>query len=97
MLACLAFNLTRAARALASRSHAKATTIRDELIHIPARVARSARAQTLHLPEDWPWQNAATALFDTLHTPPIAAACPNHPPTQGPTGEHRGKPGRPAG
>jgi hypothetical protein len=74
-LACLAFNLTRAAGALASRIHAKATTatIRAHLIQIPARVARSAGRQTLHLPEDWPWQNAATALFDTLHIPPIAA------------------------
>ncbi|WP_322749885.1 MULTISPECIES: IS1380 family transposase [unclassified Frankia] len=36
VLACLAFNLTRAAGVLASRIHAKATTatIRDELIHI---------------------------------------------------------------
>jgi Transposase DDE domain group 1 len=75
VLACLAFNLTRAAGALASRVHAKATTatIRDQLVHIPARVAHSAREQIFHLPTDWPWQDAATALFDTLHTPPVAA------------------------
>lgn len=46
-----AFNLTRAACALASLFHAKATTatIRDQLISVPARLARSARR--LHLPE----------------------------------------------
>jgi len=74
-LAALAFNLTRAAGALASRTHARATTptIRRHLVAIPARLARSARGQTLHLPEGWPWHDAATALFDTLHAPPVAA------------------------
>jgi len=74
-LAALAFNLTRAAGALASRTHARATTptVRRQLVAIPARVTHSARTQTLRLPEKWPWHNAATALFDTLHTPPAAA------------------------
>jgi hypothetical protein len=75
VLACLAFNLTRAAGALASRRHGRATTatVRDELVDIPARLAHSARCQTLHLPEDWPWSAAAAGLFDTLHAPPLAA------------------------
>src|SRR5205823_4569769 len=40
-LACLAYNLTRAAGALASLFHAKATTatIRADLIEVPARLA----------------------------------------------------------
>ena len=44
----MAFNLTRAAGALASASHAKATTgsIRAQLITIPGRLARSARRLT---------------------------------------------------
>lgn len=73
-----AFNLTRAAGALASAFHAKATTatIRDQLISVPARIARSARRLVLHLPRDWPWEHAFTALFDHAcqpHAPPAAA------------------------
>ncbi len=50
--AAIALNLTRAAGCLASLFHAKATTatIRDQLIAIPARLARSARRTVLHLP-----------------------------------------------
>ena len=58
--AAMAFNLTRAAGSLASAFHAKATTgtIRAQLINVPARLARSARRLTLHLPAGWPWQQA---------------------------------------
>jgi hypothetical protein len=58
--AAMAFNLTRAAGALASTFHAKATTgtIRAQLINVPARIARSARRLTLHLPAGWPWEQA---------------------------------------
>jgi hypothetical protein len=58
--AAMAFNLTRAAGALASVFHAKATTatIRTQLISVPGRIASSARRQTLHLPRDWPWEQA---------------------------------------
>ena len=57
--AAMAFNLTRTAGVLASTFHAKATTgtIRAQLINVPARLARSARRLTLHLPTDWPWHN----------------------------------------
>jgi hypothetical protein len=56
--AAIAFNLTRAAGTLASAFHAKATTatIRTQLINVPARLARSARRLTLHLPATWPWE-----------------------------------------
>jgi len=59
VLAAIAFNLTRAAGAIASVFHAKATTatIRTQLITVPARLASSARRLTLHLPRDWPWQD----------------------------------------
>ena len=72
--AAIAFNLTRAAGALASTIHAKATTstIRRQLIAVPARLARSARQLTLHLPINWP----STAAWQRLH---IAANAP--PPT----------------
>ncbi|WP_060954454.1 IS1380 family transposase [Streptomyces hygroscopicus] len=71
-LAALAHNLTRAAGTLASAFHARATTatIRDRLINVPARLARSARRLTLHLPERWPWSEDFTQLFSTVHAPP---------------------------
>jgi Transposase DDE domain group 1 len=74
--AAIAFNLTRAAGALASTFHAKATTstIRAQLIGVPARMARPAGRPVLHLPCDWPWQHAWQQLFDLAdHGPPLAA------------------------
>jgi hypothetical protein len=51
---------------------AKATTatIRRKLIMVPARIARSARRITLHLPRAWPWEHAWTTLFDRVSDPP---------------------------
>ncbi|RZB14158.1 IS1380 family transposase [Streptomyces sp. F001] len=74
-LAALAHNLTRAADALASAFHARATTatIRDHLINVPARLARSARRLTLHLPERWPWSEDFSQLFRAAHAPPPTA------------------------
>jgi hypothetical protein len=71
--AAMAFNLTRAAGTLASAFHAKATTttIRAQLINVPARIARSARALTLHLPGSWPWECAWQQLL-TGAGPPTA-------------------------
>ncbi|MEU4290833.1 IS1380 family transposase [Kribbella sp. NPDC026596] len=62
----IAHNLTRATGALASPFHTRATTttIRAHLINIPARLARTARRLKLHLPQNWPWQDA----LDNLHT-----------------------------
>src|SRR3954468_18951142 len=76
VLAAIAFNLTRAAGALASTFHAKATTatIRAQLIAVPARIARSARRLRLHLPRDWPWENAWTQLFTSTCGPPVTAS-----------------------
>ena len=74
--AAMAFNLTRAAGALASVFHAKATTgtIRAQLINVPGRLARSARKTTLHLPTDWPWQTAWAQMADgARHGPPAVA------------------------
>jgi Transposase DDE domain group 1 len=70
----MAYNLLRATGALASAFHAKATTatLRTHLIHVPARIARSARRLTLHLPQRWPWQGAWMHLFATVHAPPEA-------------------------
>lgn len=74
--AVIAFNLARAAGVLASNRHARArwATLRTQLINVPARVASSARRLILHLPVDWPWEHAWTALFDAATGPPRAAA-----------------------
>lgn len=78
VLAVIAFNLTRTAGILADHAgrltRATTATIRRTLIHVPARLARSARRITLHLPEAWPWQNAFTRLFTVAHAPPPTAA-----------------------
>lgn len=73
--ATMAFNLTRAAGALASAFHARATTgtIRAQLISVPGRLARSARRLVLHLPTHWPWEQAWTQLATAArHGPPLA-------------------------
>jgi len=72
--AAIAFNLTRAAGALASAFHARATTgtIRVQLIAVPGRLTRSARRLTLHLPASWPWQRAWQQLLaGSRHGPPL--------------------------
>lgn len=78
VLAVIAFNLTRAAGVIADRAGrlAKATTatIRRTLISVPARLARSARRITLHLPNAWPWQAAFMRIFTATHAPPPAPA-----------------------
>jgi hypothetical protein len=73
--AAIAFNLTRAAGTLASAFHAKATTgtIRAQLINVPARLARSARRLTIHLPAQWPWENAWQHMLTGATGPPRAA------------------------
>jgi hypothetical protein len=73
-LACaiMAYNLTRAAGALAGALHARARTgtLRDRLINVPARLARSAGRLVLHLPQHWPWQDGLGELLRiALHDP----------------------------
>jgi len=69
----MAFNRTRAAGTLASAFHARATTgtIRAQLINGPARIARSARRLTLHLPASWPWQHGWRQLLVASTGPPL--------------------------
>lgn len=70
--AVMAYNLTRTAGVLAPNAFSKARTgtIRAKLIHLPARIASSARRIVLHLPEAWPWQTSWEALFAVTHAPP---------------------------
>jgi Transposase DDE domain group 1 len=76
VLASMAFNLTRAAGALASRFHARATTatIRRQLINVPARSVRSTRRAQLRLPTNWPWADDWLDLFTAALSPPAAIA-----------------------
>jgi hypothetical protein len=78
-LACatMAYNLARAAGALAGGRHARArtATLRIRLINVAARLARSARCLTVHLPQHWPWQHDLDRLLRaTLHDPVQSAA-----------------------
>ena len=75
VLAAMTFNLTRAAGALASSYHAKATTatVRRQLIAVAARVTRSARRNTLRLTAAWPWATACQQLFTATTGPPTRA------------------------
>jgi hypothetical protein len=70
-LAALAHNLTRALGVLAGGTHTKARTgtIRRRLIAVAARISRTARTITLHLPQHWPWEHAWQQLFTSTHQP----------------------------
>jgi len=76
VLAVIAFNLTRTAGVIGDRAgrlgRATTATIRRTLVNVPARLARSARRITLHLPKAWPWETAFARLFTSTHAPPAA-------------------------
>ena len=72
VLAVIAFNLTRAAAAGSDLAKATTGTIRRKLVNLPAGIATSARKVRLHLPQDWPWESAWTALFSHACSPPGA-------------------------
>jgi hypothetical protein len=77
VLAVIAFNLTRAAATLTAAPdlvRATTATVRRKLIHVPARVASSARRITLHLPQPGPGSSAWTHLFDRVADPPATAS-----------------------
>jgi hypothetical protein len=77
VIAAMAFNLTRAAGALASRALAKArnATIRRDLVSVAARIARHGRGRvTLHLPEGWHREHEWRSLFEAACGPPARAA-----------------------
>lgn len=78
VLAVIAFNLTRTAAVIADTggrlARATTATIRRTLITVPARLARSARRITLHLPRAWPWETEFARLFTATHAPPPPAS-----------------------
>jgi Transposase DDE domain group 1 len=77
LCAAIAHNLLHAAGTLAGQGHtaARGATLRRQLISVPARLARPARAPVLHLPSRWPWAPAWLRLWDQAigHSPPAAA------------------------
>jgi hypothetical protein len=76
-VAAMAFNLLRAAGALASRALARArtSTIRRDLVSVAARIARHGRGRvTLHLPEGWHREHEWLSLFEAACGPPAHAA-----------------------
>jgi hypothetical protein len=77
VIAAMAFNLVRAAGALASLplAKARAATIRRDLIAVAARTARHGRGHiTLHLPQDWHREREWHTLFEAACGPPAAVA-----------------------
>src|ERR671910_1200979 len=88
LCAAIAHNLLHTAGVLAAgpdtagatpgaHARARGATLRRQLITVPARLARPARAPVLHLPSRWPWSPAWLRLWNhtTGHSPPVAA-CP---------------------
>jgi hypothetical protein len=71
VLAAMAFNLTRAAARIASKTlgRARTGTVRRTLINVAARIANQARTWLLHLPRDWPWEPQLDRLYDCCTTP----------------------------
>jgi hypothetical protein len=74
VLAAIAFNLTRAAARLASKTlgRARTGTVRRTLIQVAARIANQARTWLLHLPRDWPWEQQLDRLYQAAFGPPTA-------------------------
>jgi hypothetical protein len=67
--AVMAFNLTRAAATVThtpALAKAATATIRRKLIHVPARIATSARRLRLHLPTNWPWDKDWSQLYQAV-------------------------------
>lgn len=79
--AAMTHNLLRAADTLdASKpAVARGATLRRQIIHVPARLARPQRRPVLHLPEHWPWATKWLAIWNGVfdeglaHAPPAAA------------------------
>jgi Transposase DDE domain group 1 len=77
VIAAMAFNLVRAAGALASLplARARAATIRSALIGVAARTARHGRGHlALHLPQDWHREREWLNLWEAACGPPALAA-----------------------
>jgi Transposase DDE domain group 1 len=79
LCAAMAHNLLRATDTLdpGQPATARGATLRRQIVHVPARLARPQRRPVLHLPEHWPWATRWmaiwTGVFGQAHAPPAAA------------------------
>lgn len=75
VLATLAHNLLRYSAHLGAITSGPvlAKTFRRRLLSLPARLTRSARRWTLHLPTRWPWAEAFLTALQRLRS--IPARC----------------------
>lgn len=81
LCAAMAHNLLRATDTHdpSGSAVARGATLRRQIIHVPARLARPQRRPVLHLPEHWPWATKWMATWtgvfrhDQAHAPPAAA------------------------
>jgi len=79
LCAMITHNLLRAVDALDlhPRAAARGATLRRQIVHVPARLARPQRRPVLHLPEHWPWAERWLAtwngVFGQANAPPAAA------------------------
>jgi hypothetical protein len=66
LCAMIAHNLLRAADSLdpAQPAVARGATLRRQIVHVPARLARPQRRPVLHLPAHWPWANRWLAIWN---------------------------------
>ena len=75
VIACLAHNLARwtALLGLTDPTPRTARTLRRRLFALPARLTRTARRWTLHLPARWPWQTDFIEALTRIRALPAAA------------------------
>jgi hypothetical protein len=75
LCAAIAHNLLRAAGVLAGDRHTRVrgSTLRRQIVNVPARLARPQRRPILHLPTHWPWSKAWLALWHNTigYSPPL--------------------------
>ncbi len=64
--AMITHNLLRAADSLNPRQPvpSRGATLRRQIVHVPARLARPQRRPVLHLPAHWPWAERWLAIWD---------------------------------
>ena len=78
----LAHNLARwAARIGLGKQSVTTKTLRRRFFSLAARLTRSARLLTLHLPQGWPWENQFSSALARLRALPDGVH-PVHPTTQ---------------
>ena len=76
LCAMITHNLLRAAGTLSSEelAIARGATLRRQIVHVPARLARPQRRPVLHLPAHWPWAQRWLTIwngvFGHAHGPP---------------------------